>query len=71
MPNDNDSNKNLALLNQQAGEPEQAKAYASVALQVAPEDNRADLETYIDQLSSQMLDSPGSEPTPTPETATD
>jgi len=52
VPNDYDSHKNLALLYQQQGQLDQAITHAESALQVAPENVKADLQTYIDQLKA-------------------
>lgn len=54
MPNDFDSHKNLALLYQQTGQIEQALNHAQAALLSAPEENKADLNTYITQLQSML-----------------
>lgn len=52
IPNDYDSHKNLALLYQQTGQLDQAIAHAEAALNVAPENVKADLQTYIEQLKA-------------------
>jgi tetratricopeptide (TPR) repeat protein len=51
-PNDYASHKNLALLYQQLGQTDEALAEARVALGLAPEGDKAQLETFIAQLSS-------------------
>ncbi len=52
IPNDYDSHKNLALLYQQTGQIDQAIAHAEAALNVAPENVKTDLQTYIEQLKA-------------------
>ncbi len=52
IPNDYDSQKNLALLYQQIGDLDSALTHAQAALQVAPEATKADLQTYIEQLQA-------------------
>ncbi len=51
-PNDYSSHKNLALLYQQLEQTDEAVAEAQIALGLAPEGDKANLETFIAQLTS-------------------
>jgi len=54
FPNDFISHRNLALLYQQVGRIDQAIAHAQSALAVAPESEKAALQSFIDQLKAQQ-----------------
>lgn len=58
LPDDYDSNKNLALLYQQAGQIDQALAHANRALELAPEESKADLTSFISQLETMQPATP-------------
>ena len=53
-PKDFDSRKNLALLYSQLGEREKALAEAHRAWELAPEDQKPELEALIEQLGGQV-----------------
>ncbi|HEY84519.1 MAG TPA: tetratricopeptide repeat protein [Chloroflexi bacterium] len=52
LPDDFDSHKNLAILYQQSGQIDQALAHAQAALEVSPEENKPDIEAFINQLKN-------------------
>lgn len=54
FPNDFISHRNLALLYQQFGRVDEALAHAQNALAVAPESEKAALQSFIDQLQAQQ-----------------
>jgi cyclophilin family peptidyl-prolyl cis-trans isomerase/Flp pilus assembly protein TadD len=62
LPGDYSSNKNLALLYQQQGDTDKAVAYARAALSDAPEEDRAALEAFLDEMGA----APEAAPTPVP-----
>jgi cyclophilin family peptidyl-prolyl cis-trans isomerase/tetratricopeptide (TPR) repeat protein len=65
MPADYNSHKNLAILYQQTGQIDKAIAEAEQALTLAPDDEKATVQTYLDQLKQT---GGGSSSTPEPGT---
>jgi cyclophilin family peptidyl-prolyl cis-trans isomerase/Flp pilus assembly protein TadD len=59
VPDDYNSLKNLAILYREKGDVEKALSVSEQALDIAPEQDRAALETYIEQLKA-MPESPSS-----------
>ena len=51
-PNDFTAQKNLALLYRDSGQMQEALRYATAALAVAPENERAGIETLIQELNT-------------------